>query len=127
MRILGVCAELWPGVTTEPLPGLATLVGHEPPDDEERVVGYLRAGEEIFSAMGVVADLLGSSERVLGGDSIFTDGAWVWRGDLWFYVSRHHLRLPGEFLDSVRASGYRPPAVGHEDLVAIWEDVKPLL
>jgi hypothetical protein len=37
------------------------------------------------------------------GSSELTDGEWVWPGDLAHYVWDHHVRLPDEFVDCVRA------------------------
>ncbi|MEU5239999.1 hypothetical protein ACH4UR_33180 [Streptomyces lydicus] len=80
---------------------------------------YFRDGEELFSAMGTVGDVLGSNERILGGDSVFTDGEWVWRGDLWFYLSRYHVRLPDGLPTRVREQGYTLPVVDEARLISL--------
>jgi hypothetical protein len=49
------------------------------------------------------------------------------RGDLWFYVRRYHLALPGEFLAAVRGRGHRVPEVERPVLLALWEALRPLL
>jgi hypothetical protein len=127
VKIAGQYEELWPAAAGEGEGPLAAAVRQEAVADEEALVGYLRDGVELFTAMGAVGDLLGSGERILGGESVLTDGEWVWRGDLWFYVRRYHLALPGEFLAAVRGRGHRVPEVERPVLLALWEALRPLL
>ncbi|GAA2713105.1 MULTISPECIES: hypothetical protein [Streptomyces] len=84
--------------------------------DSAELADYLRAGHVLFASMGGVEDVLGSGEFVLGGGSLLTDGEWVWRGVLWFYVERYRFPLPEAFVAQVRAAGYRVPAVDAERL-----------
>ncbi|MFI1306905.1 hypothetical protein [Streptomyces sioyaensis] len=95
--------------------------------DEDRIVQYFRDGEELFSAMGTVGDVLGSNERILGGDSVFTDGEWVWRGDLWFYLSRYHVRLPDGLPTRVREQEYTLPVVDEARLISLSDEVQEIL
>ncbi|MFJ2900724.1 hypothetical protein ACIO87_38490 [Streptomyces sp. NPDC087218] len=81
-----------------------------PYEDAERITGYLLGGHDVLSVMGSSTDVLGSGRTVLGGDSVLSDGEWIWRGDLWFYVRTHHVELPGEFLAHVRLHGHLVPA-----------------
>jgi hypothetical protein len=41
------------------------------------------------------------------GDSDLTDGIWVWPQGLEHYVRHHHIRLPGQFIQTMRDSGWR--------------------
>lgn len=127
MRIAGRYEELWPAAAGESLGPLACGVRAGAVADEEALVGYLRDGVELFSAMGAVGDLLGSDERILGGESVLTDGEWVWRGDLWFYVRRYHLALPEEFTAAARGHGHRVPEVRRPALLELWQALRPLL
>ncbi|MFF4992768.1 hypothetical protein ACFY19_36750 [Streptosporangium saharense] len=61
--------------------------------------------------MGAEEDVLGSDYRILGGYSVKTDGEWVWRDALWFYLNRYHIALPDEFINKVRAYNYEVPYV----------------
>ncbi len=127
LKILGFYAELWSSDAGTPEGNIREFVRAQPGEDDERVSGYLRSGHVLFSAMGVVGDILGSGERILGGDSILTDGEWVWRGDLWFYVSTHHVRLPEEFLTAVRERDYTIPPVDRERLLALTDEIEKVL
>lgn len=77
--------------------------------------------------MGEVGDILGSDERILGGDNIVTDGEWVWRADLAFYLTHYHLALPEEFLRKARENQYTVPDVGRDQLRQIDEEVDLIL
>ncbi|MGW4545355.1 hypothetical protein ACWEN4_03135 [Streptomyces violaceorubidus] len=51
--------------------------------------------------------------------SLLTDGVWLWRDDLAYYVDRYHLALPGDFVAYVGELGYSPPEVPESRLVEI--------
>ncbi|MCX4747621.1 hypothetical protein OG455_19215 [Kitasatospora sp. NBC_01287] len=127
MQILGFYQEFWPAEAGEPVGRLTDLVGGDPLPDEAAITAYLRDGSELFSAMGSLRDVLGSDYRILGGDSLFTDGEWVWRGDLWFYLQTYHAALPGEFVARVRELGHQVPEVSRERLIEVWGQVRTFL
>ncbi|MFD0884583.1 hypothetical protein ACFQ08_08455 [Streptosporangium algeriense] len=111
MRILGFYEELWPARAEGSLGTIRDFVRDIPEPDEENVIRYLVGGHELFSVMGVNKDVLGSDYEILAGDSIMSDGEWVWRKGLWFYLSRYHVELPEDFLEKVRSCGYEVPSV----------------
>ncbi|MFJ3205892.1 hypothetical protein [Streptomyces sp. NPDC086989] len=127
MKILGLCEELWSAQSGAAKTNLRDLAREAGEDDEAALIGYLDGGYEILSFMGSVNDLLGSDERILGGDNILTDGEWMWRGDLWFYVDTYHVSLPDEFLQKVRSRNYVMPEVSREDRLAVYEEVRHIL
>ncbi|MEU0838028.1 hypothetical protein ABZ370_00950 [Streptomyces sp. NPDC005962] len=90
----------------------------------QKVTEYLLAGHEIYSFMGSSKDVLGSGRTILGGDSIYSDGEWLWRGDLWFYVRTYHVTLPVEFLAQVRKNEYLVPAENEPQLMEIAKCVQ---
>ena len=95
MKVLGFYSELWPS-SPEATSSIHSFVADAPQPNESEIASYLRSGHMLFASMGVVDDVLGSGENIMGGGSMSPDGEWVWRGDLWFYVSRHHAVLPEE-------------------------------
>ncbi|MFJ6016686.1 hypothetical protein [Streptomyces sp. NPDC092952] len=109
MMIVDFFQELWPPSFGTPRGSIHDFLAPEPYEDAERIAQYLRRGHEIFSVMGTSEDVLGSGHTVLGGDSILSDGKWIWRGDLWFYVRTHHVELPAEFLAHVRENNHLVP------------------
>ncbi|EFL15239.1 hypothetical protein [Streptomyces sp. C] len=127
MKILGFYAELWPPAAGSPEGSIEDFVRESPEPDEAAILRYLDDGCEILSFMGSVKDVLGSGERIVGGDNILTDGEWVWRGDLWYYVLTYHLALPAEFLQQVRARQYLTSDVSSEQRVAVYEQMRRVL
>ncbi|MDH6539430.1 hypothetical protein [Streptomyces sp. SPB4] len=127
MKIVGFCEELWPAAAGVPDGSVKDFIRESAQSDESAILDYLDNGYEILSFMGSVKDVLGSGERVVGGDNILTDGEWVWRGDLWFYVLTYHLALPAEFLQQVRARQYLMPDVDNAQRVAVYEQVRHIL
>ncbi|MFF1559846.1 hypothetical protein [Streptomyces sp. NPDC058279] len=127
MKILGFYSELWSPKAGVPAGSIRDFVRPDPQADESEVVRYLGAGHELIVFMGAVGDVLGSEERILGGDNIVTDGEWVWRADLAFYLQRYHVGLPGDFLSTVRSSHYVVPSVDRDRLLRIDEEVGLIL
>ncbi|MFE5867019.1 hypothetical protein ACFQ6V_00035 [Streptomyces roseifaciens] len=125
MKVLGFHEETW-----QTIPGsvgsIRDVVTDAPSPEEQEVAAYLRGGHVLFASMGVVDDVLGSGESIVGGGSLFTDGEWVWRGDLSFYVTTYHLALPDEFVGRARAAGFQVPAVGQERLMELTDAVQAL-
>ncbi|MCF2435152.1 hypothetical protein LV779_13180 [Streptomyces thinghirensis] len=70
--------------------------------------------------MGAQTDVLDpDGPTLVGNGSLFTDGIWLWREDLSYYVARYHLALPREFVAHVRGLEYSPPQVPESRLVEI--------
>lgn len=124
MKILDHFEELWPPTFGTPRGSLRDFLGDFPYEDEKEIIRYLQNGHDLFNIMGSSDDALGSGEAILGGDSIYSDGEWVWRGDLWFYVRKHHVILPAEFVDRVRKLGHSVPDKDIPRLMEIAQEIR---
>ncbi|MFG2710076.1 hypothetical protein ACGFX2_05870 [Streptomyces goshikiensis] len=127
MKILGFHREFWPGGPGPAYGNIGDFVQGSAEPDEPEIIEYLDNGYEILSFMGSVKDVLGSGERILGGDNILTDGEWVWRGDLSFYVMTYHLSLPIDFLRQIRERKYVMPEVSRDQRLAVYSEVRDIL
>ncbi|WP_405190937.1 hypothetical protein OG473_26255 [Streptomyces anulatus] len=127
MKIAGFFEELWPPSFGAPVGSLLDSVSSEVYEDSKEIAKYLLSGHDLFSVMGSSGDVLGSGETVLGGDSIFSDGDWVWRGDLCFYMRKYNVRLPDTFLAHVREKQYLVPAEKGTELRNLAEKVQDRL
>ncbi|MFE4702008.1 hypothetical protein ACFRIC_33565 [Streptomyces sp. NPDC056738] len=88
--------------------------------DEAAVLGYLRGGAGIWSETSAGADVLDPGGPVMTGiGSLYTDGSWVWRQDLAYYLGTYHVSLPPDFLAHVRDSRHRVPPVPEARLTEI--------
>ncbi|MEU6915949.1 hypothetical protein [Streptomyces olindensis] len=127
MKIADHFQELWSPSFGMPRGRVRDFVADAAYVDEREIVHYLLAGHDLFSVMGSSEDVLGSGETIMGGDSIYSDGEWVWRGGLWFYVRTHHVCLPTEFLERIRAFDYVMPAEELSSLMEIAKEIRPRL
>ncbi|MEU4930770.1 hypothetical protein AB0G54_30435 [Streptomyces yokosukanensis] len=125
MKVLGFYSELCSS-SPEATNSIRSFVADAPQPNESGIASYLRSGHTLFASMGIVDDVLGSGENIMGGGSLFTDGEWVWRGDLWFYVSRHHVALPDEFRAKVESLGFAVPSVEQERLLVLTDELQTL-
>ncbi|MFE0041037.1 hypothetical protein [Streptomyces sp. NPDC059015] len=85
----------------------------------EGVVRYLKAGHPILDVADSARDVLGGASRIAGSSSVLTDGEWVWRWDLTYYVERYNVALPELFVEHMRKRLYQVPTASREELVAI--------
>lgn len=70
--------------------------------------------------MGSQTDVLDpDGPTLVGNGSLHTDGTWLWREGLSYYVAKYHLALPREFVAHVRRLKYSPPQVPENRLVEI--------
>ncbi|MFE1236603.1 hypothetical protein [Streptomyces tendae] len=120
VRAVGFFDELSPGWGFPTDGTIKDAVRSSADSDGQRLVEYLRQGSGIWSEMGAQADVLDPEGPVLvSAGSLLTDGVWLWREDLAYYVGRYHLALPGDFVTRVRELGHRPPEVPETRLVEI--------
>jgi hypothetical protein len=125
LKVLGLYSELWPS-SPEATDSIHSFVAAAPQPNESEISSYLRNGHILFASMDVVDDALGSGKEVVGGGSLLTDGEWIWRGDLWFYVSRHHVLLPDDFHVKAASLGYVIPSVEQKHLKVLTDEVQAL-
>jgi hypothetical protein len=127
MNIADHFQELWAPSFGTPRGSMRDFLADSAYDDEREITRYLLAGHDLFSVMGSSEDVLGSGQTILGGDSICSDGEWVWRGDIWFYVRTHHVTLPTEFVERIRYFDYVMPAENLSSLMEIAKEIRTRL
>ncbi|WP_229402256.1 hypothetical protein [Micromonospora okii] len=127
MKTAGFFQELGPDPVEVYADSIHAHLASEPLPDIDRVIRYLQDGHGLIDVMGAEPDVLGSDRRLVGGASIMTDGEWIWRDDLEFYVTTYRVRLPDDFLASIRANGYQVPDLPIEDLRAAGKEAMRIL
>ncbi|MCP9987480.1 hypothetical protein LUX01_13080 [Streptomyces sudanensis] len=80
-----------------------------PSYEASNVVRYLESGYPVFDIMEGTRDVLGGKFLVPGGSSLLTDGQYVWRNDLSYYVREYKINLPVEFLNYMRDRNFEIP------------------
>lgn len=80
------------------------------PDERLLIPGYLRSGWPYACWRGLSYCRLdcGADFREMGSRCL-TDGEWVWPEGLAHYVEAHDIRLPEEFVESMRRRGWQVP------------------
>src|SRR4051812_2227006 len=112
MKTVGMFTEFGPVKQSEPQDSIMAHISPAPLEDVEKVVAYLRAGHVLIDMMDIQDDVVdGAQEQLMNGSSIATDGDWLWREDLAYYVRRHNVELPPEFLQLIRQRNYVVPDV----------------
>lgn len=108
--------------TDDNCPSIHDSVGRMPRELKDQVLAYLRAGHEEESLLAVTTDVLDEHEHpsAIGPLVFLTDGTWSWPSDLAYYVEMYDCAVPDEFVEHMRAVGWRPPpwsppAAGRDD------------
>ncbi|MCT9006522.1 hypothetical protein [Streptomyces rhizosphaerihabitans] len=88
--------------------------------DEAKIIAYLRSGTGIWSEMSAGPDVLDPNAPDLSGiGSLYTDGTWLWRQDLPYYLGEYHVSLPSDFVAHVRNAHHQVTEVPEKRLVEI--------
>jgi hypothetical protein len=120
IRPVGFFSELSPGWVLAESGSIKDAVRFSAGPDESRILDYLRNGTAIWSEMSAGPDVLDPDAPDLTGvGSLFTDGTWLWREDLPYYVAKHHVSLPDEFVEHTRDLNYETPPVLDTRLIDI--------
>jgi hypothetical protein len=79
------------------------------PADRATIVRYLQSGQGCIWYLGYSWCRFGCDNDTNMGTSCLTDGNWIWPEGLAHYVEQHGLRLPDEFIDTMRQNGWKVP------------------
>jgi hypothetical protein len=79
-----------------PLPLLRSCIGKSHPDVAHRVAAYLRSGSVVEDLSEEGVDRL-DLDIELEPPVIQTDGEWVWRSDVAYYVEKYNAKLDEDF------------------------------
>lgn len=77
--------------------------------DIDNICCYLNSGIPLIVCAGTVEDVINPDNGTAGTPTFFTDGRWVWPGDLSYYVKNYNLKLPDEFINTMRQADWKVP------------------
>jgi hypothetical protein len=104
------------------------LVNQQSHEDEDKIIKYLKAGY-ICSPIGanIVSDSIdGIYLDFRDGENMArTDGSWVWRDDLAYYVKHYHISLPEEFVEFMKEREYKASNIRKKEADIIMEELFP--
>ena len=107
MRSVGLFAELNPVRPEIFQRSIRDSIQSDAGPSERALIEYLNSGIPLIDIMEATPDVISGDRYVSGGSSILTDGEWIWRRDLQYYVDRYHLALDEEFMNHVRRAEFR--------------------
>jgi hypothetical protein len=81
------------------------------PEESERVIEYLNAGEPLLVSTAAMDDVVDRSRRNVVPMNFRTDGTWIWTDTTTYYLARHNLAPDQELLDHIRAADYSLPGL----------------
>ncbi|MFE4972104.1 hypothetical protein ACFRAR_08290 [Kitasatospora sp. NPDC056651] len=123
VRRVGFYSELDPAKPDLYQGSIRDAMGAEPYSDESELIGYLERGIELLDIMEACQDVISQDQYIEGCSSVLSDGSWIWRLDLPYYLKRYHLRLDPEFVEHVRAGKYEVPVLPQDELVSLAQEV----
>lgn len=119
MRTLGLFRELEPQRHSIFKNSIVDAIRELPGQRDDEVASYLDSGIPLIDIMESTTDVIGRDARISGGSSILTDGTWVWRQDLSFYVKKYHLELDRDFVEHAMKMNFAIPERDHSSLLAL--------
>ncbi|GAB3238649.1 hypothetical protein [Kineosporia babensis] len=124
---MGTFREMFHASRADEFPSIHDKISFTPLPDKAEVLSYLRSGTEVFSMLSSDYEIVGRTRRLLGGDSVITDGQHLWRDDLVFYFDTHNVELPSGFLEFIRQRSYTVPDLEYDVLVEMAERAGELI
>ena len=100
---------------------LESLRANSPQSNGQRILAYLRGGQQLLADAGVVGDLLDKKKGMIGAPHVFSDGEWLWTADAIYYVENYHIEVPAEFIQRMEKQGWHCPAVENPQQLVMSE------
>lgn len=97
LKVIGLFRELQPEARAD-LPSIQESRDHLDPEVADSIASYLKTGTIVCDSMEIAKDPFDSAISIPGGSGLQSDGVWVWRQDLFHYVSRYRVKLDSDFV-----------------------------
>jgi hypothetical protein len=105
-------------------PSLRAAIRNSEAPEETRLADYLDGAPVIATTGRLVDDVLDPAHTGVAVLETRTDGAWIWPGDLGYYVRNYHADINAEFLEHARSNNYTPPALDDRQMSEIIRQVR---
>ena len=109
LRHVGFFSDLTYGDPDEP--ALAAMVAPAGEPWEADAIRYLEGGDVLAVRMMLSYDELDPAHPAIDPLQIRTDGTFAWPSDLAYYLARYHCVLPDDFVEHMRAQGWKSPVL----------------
>jgi hypothetical protein len=121
LRRVGFFRELDDGEPTSP--SIHDAVRSGPHPEAERIVAYLKAGIGLAGVGHYARDVLAPEWRCTVSPGLSTDGVWLWRADLPYYIAKYHVAVPEEFVAHMQQNGWTVPGLSEAEVSRLGKDL----
>jgi hypothetical protein len=104
-------------------PSIHDSVRTSPHPEAERILAYLEAGIGLTGVGSYARDVLSLEPRYTVSPGLTTDGIWLWRADLRYYVAEYHVALPEEFIANMRRNGWAVPVLSETEVSRLGKEL----
>lgn len=108
MYLVGFFKELEPRLSDVPN-SIYDFKNKLDPEIKPIVLNYLEHSTGIFDWLETVRDCLNRKKTIIGGSCVWSDGEWIWREDLEYYVREYDVGLPSKFIEKIINNNGIPP------------------
>lgn len=127
LKTAGMFVEFGPVRSSEPQASIVDHVTSEELPDLGQVLGYLNAGHVLIDVMDIADDPFEPTRQIMNGSTVLTDGDWLWRKDFAYFVRRHRVAVPEDFLALIRERNYVVPDRDVAELTACSLQARQLM
>ena len=82
-------------------------IGKENTENIEKIYQYLNSGVVLAACGEVTKDVIHPEKGIAGTPDDMTDGKYIWPGDLAYYVKNYNLKLPDEFISTMKDNDWK--------------------
>ena len=109
MYLVGFFRELEPSFSDFP-DSIYDFKDKIDPSVKPIVLNYLTQSTGIFDWLETVRDCVNRENTIVGGSCIWSDGEWIFREDLEYYVKEYDVALPSKFINKIVNNNGIPPS-----------------
>lgn len=120
MRMIGLFREL-DSSASESIPSIRDVVNELTGDQARLIANHLRNGVPVVDFMETTFDPFDKKICFPGGSSLLSDGTWVWRDDLAYFVETYRVGLAADFVMQALANGL--VRASPDSVIEQWKDV----
>ncbi len=107
LKTVGYFKEMPHGRDTDE--SIFNYIGKGESADIDNICHFLDDGIIFIATPGIVEDVINPDKGTAGIPNGCTDGTWLWPGDLSYYVKNYNLKLPDEFINTMRQADWKVP------------------
>ena len=104
LKTIGYYKEMPHGRDTDN--SIMDFINKESQDKVDKIYQYLKSGVEFIVSPEITQDIITPERGTSGVASSYTDGIWLWPGDLAYYVKNYNLKLPEEFISTMEQNNW---------------------